>query len=275
MGAGVLECDVTFTRDHALVCRHSQCDLNTTTNILATDLARKCSVPPEFDADGNLTNAADIKCCTSDITLEEFKTLQGKMDFCNINATTLEEYMNATPNWRTDLYSAKGTLVTHAESIELFKSLDVKMTPELKAPSIEMTPGYTQEDYAQQMIDEYKAAGVSPKDVFAQSFNLNDVLYWIETEAEFGKQAVYLDDIDSPDEGYPSVADLVDLKTQGVNIIAPPTWALLAVDDDKRIIASDYALCPERQSGRAGLMPVRASERTGGLLDHGMDFFND
>jgi glycerophosphoryl diester phosphodiesterase len=31
MGAGVIECDVTFTRDRQLVCRHSQCDLHTTT----------------------------------------------------------------------------------------------------------------------------------------------------------------------------------------------------------------------------------------------------
>ena len=35
MGAGILECDVTFTKDRELVCRHSQCDLHTTTNILA------------------------------------------------------------------------------------------------------------------------------------------------------------------------------------------------------------------------------------------------
>jgi len=27
-GAGVLECDVTFTKDKQLVCRHSQCDLH-------------------------------------------------------------------------------------------------------------------------------------------------------------------------------------------------------------------------------------------------------
>ena len=34
MGAGVLECDVSFTADRKLVCRHSLCDLHTTTNIL-------------------------------------------------------------------------------------------------------------------------------------------------------------------------------------------------------------------------------------------------
>ena len=46
MGAGVVECDVTFTKDKALVCRHSQCDLHTTTNILYIPaLANKCTTP--------------------------------------------------------------------------------------------------------------------------------------------------------------------------------------------------------------------------------------
>ncbi len=53
MGAGIIECDVTFTADRELVCRHSQCDLHTTTNILAIpELAEKCSepfTPAEFD----------------------------------------------------------------------------------------------------------------------------------------------------------------------------------------------------------------------------------
>jgi glycerophosphoryl diester phosphodiesterase len=34
MGAGVLECDVTFTKDRQLVCRHDQCDLHASTDIL-------------------------------------------------------------------------------------------------------------------------------------------------------------------------------------------------------------------------------------------------
>ena len=46
MGAGILEQDVTFTQDEQLVCRHSQCDLHTTTNILAVpELAAKCRQP--------------------------------------------------------------------------------------------------------------------------------------------------------------------------------------------------------------------------------------
>ncbi len=75
---------MTFTRDGQLVCRHDQCDLHTTTNILVTDLAQKCSVPfsPAVvdRATGALTRAASALCCTSDLTLSEFKSLKGKMD---------------------------------------------------------------------------------------------------------------------------------------------------------------------------------------------------
>ena len=50
MGAGIIECDVTFTKDRELVCRHSQCDLHTTTNILTVPKlaanARKASARP-------------------------------------------------------------------------------------------------------------------------------------------------------------------------------------------------------------------------------------
>src|SRR5919106_3087773 len=44
MGAGIVECDVTFTNDKQLVCRHAQNDLHTTTSILAIpELAAKCT----------------------------------------------------------------------------------------------------------------------------------------------------------------------------------------------------------------------------------------
>lgn len=61
MGSGIIECDVTFTGDGELVCRHAQCDLHTTTNILATPLAEKCAIPfapAEYDDLGNLLNPA-------------------------------------------------------------------------------------------------------------------------------------------------------------------------------------------------------------------------
>ncbi|MFW6333538.1 MAG: glycerophosphodiester phosphodiesterase family protein [Thermodesulfobacteriota bacterium] len=253
MGAGILECDVTFTKDLELVCRHSQCDLHTTTNILLTDLAEKCAEPfspAQFDAEGNLIKPASAKCCTSDITLEEFKSLCGKMDASDPRATTVEAYLGGTADWRTDLYATCGTLMTHAESIELFKELGVKMTPELKAPSVAMPyeyngKTYTQEEYAQQMIDEYIYARVPPWKVFAQSFNLEDVLYLIAHTPWYGNRAVYLDgryadsgfDHTDPETWSPTMTELADL---GVTIIAPPIWMLLKVDNGE-ILPSVYA----------------------------------
>ncbi len=68
-----------------------------------------------------MLSATSASCCTSDITVKEFKTLKGKMDAGNSRATTVAEYLNATPSWRTDLFTGKGTLMTHKESIALFK----------------------------------------------------------------------------------------------------------------------------------------------------------
>ncbi len=271
MGAGILECDVTFTKDRKLVCRHSQCDLHTTTNILATELADKCSQPftPANPAAGT---PASARCCTSDITFAEFKSLCGKMDAADTTATTVEEYLGGTAEWRTDLYSSCGTLISHAESIELFKDLGAKYTPELKSPSVAMPyeGDYTQEDYAQQMIDEYKAAGVNPKHVWAQSFNLNDVLYWIEQEPEFGKQAVYLDgrySVASFDHTNPATwePNMDELVAQGVEIIAPPMWMLVGVNADGEVVPSIYA----EYAKAAGLDIIAWTFERDGPLENG------
>src|SRR5690606_41800169 len=61
-------------------------------------------------------------------------------------------------------------------------------------------------------------------DVFAQSFSLDDVLYWIEAEPEFGKQAVYLIEPDSEagfDNQDPATwdEDFEDLHARGVNYL--------------------------------------------------------
>lgn len=91
------------------------------------------------------------------------------------------------------------------------------------------------------MIDDYKKAGIPPRDVLAQSFNLGDILYWIAHEPEFGRQAVYLDDANTPSE-LPTLAELQSLAAQGVKIVAPPMWALLTVDAKGHIVPSQYAL---------------------------------
>ncbi|MEY4675567.1 MAG: hypothetical protein RLZZ470_74 [Pseudomonadota bacterium] len=262
MGAGVVECDVTFTKDKALVCRHAQNDLHTTTNILLTPLAAKCTKP--FKPYDPVTQTpASAECRTSDITLSEFKSLRGKMDAFNPMATTVEEFVKGTPRWRTDLYSGptSGTLVTHQESISLFKKLGVKMTPELKEAVVPMPfDGFSQADYAQKMIDEYKAAKVPASDVFAQSFNQQDVLHWIQHEPAYGKQAVFLDAAETP-AALPNLDQLKQYKAQGIQIVAPPLFALLDVKD-KRMVASSYA----RNAKAAGLNIIAWSLERSGVM---------
>lgn len=269
MGAGILECDVTFTADKELVCRHAQNDLHTSTNILASDLAAKCTAP--FTPAAGETPAA-AECRTSDLTLAEFRTLTGKMDGADRTATTVEAYMNGTAPWRTDLFAGEvGTLMTHAESIALFKSLGAKFTPELKEASVEMPfDGFTQEDYALKMIAQYKAAGIPPADVWPQSFHIEDIRTWIKSEPAFGKQAVYLidpDGIEGFDNQKPETwgHDHASLKAEGVNYIAPPIFVLVALQDGK-IVPSAYA----KSAKAAGMQIITWSlERSGPLKSGG------
>ncbi|MGS4944526.1 glycerophosphodiester phosphodiesterase family protein [Meridianimarinicoccus sp. RP-17] len=274
MGAGIQECDVTFTEDLELVCRHAQNDLHTTTNILATELASTC-VTPFTPASGDTQAAAE--CRTSELTLAEFRTLTPKMDAANTAATTVEDYLDGTAPFRTDLYSAETpTILTHAEFVEMFKDLGVKFTPELKSASVDMPfNGFSQEDYAQKLVDEYKAAGVPASDVFLQSFDLSDVIYWIENEPEFGAQAVYLDDryeASDEDEGpidpmdastfKPTMQELADM---GVNYIAPPLWMMVTARDGE-IVPSVYT----EEAQAAGLNLVAWTlERSGPLTTGG------
>ena len=280
MGAGILECDVTFTKEGELVCRHAQCDLHTTTNILETALADKCRIPftpAQFDPiTGARTKPATARCCTTDLTLAEFKSLKGKMDAFDPNATTVEEFLGGTPSFRTDLYATGGTLLTHKESIALLRILGTKFTPELKGidrdagnPIVHNggfgDSGLNQESYARKMIQEYVDAGVHPQDVFPQSFNRNDVVQWVKEFPEYGKQAVYLDDIPTSfSANPPPLEDFQALKAQGVNILAPAMPHLLTTNAANEVVPSLYA----QRAKQAGLKLISwTTERSGRIVE--------
>ncbi len=274
-GAGVLECDVTFTADKELVCRHAQNDLHTTTNIVVTELAAKCTKPftPAFG-----DTPASAECRTSDITLAEFRTLIPKMDGFNRTAMTAEAYLSGTAVWRTDLYAIQpARLMTHKESIALFRSLGAKFTPELKTPVVEMPfNGFSREDYAQKLINEYKEAGVPPSDVFPQSFDIEDVRYWLKVEPDYGAQAVYLIDnqsipgfngMDPTTWGWEPTA----LKAEGINYVAPAIPLLLTIDEAGKIAPSALAIGLKE----AGIKIITWSfERSGPLTDGGGWYFH-
>jgi glycerophosphoryl diester phosphodiesterase len=247
MGAGIIECDVTFTADRQLVCRHSQCDLHATTNILSVpELAAKCTEPFK-PAEPITGTAASAKCCTSDITLSEFKGLCGKMDGNRMDAVDVSDFMEGTPDWRTELYSGCGTLMTHRESIDLFVELGVKMTPEQKTPEVVMPfqGDYSQEDFTAQLLAEYGAAGVPAEDVYFQSFKLEDIAYLIENEPLFAENAVMLDGryaeaTFDPGDSTTWTPSMDDLASLGIKTLAPPLWVLLH-EEEGRVVPTAYA----------------------------------
>ncbi|CZT10568.1 related to glycerophosphoryl diester phosphodiesterase family protein [Rhynchosporium graminicola] len=270
-GAGTIECDVAFTKDKKLVCRHDHCDLHTTTNILTfPDLAAKCTTP--FKPYDPVTGApAFVKCCTTDITLKEFKSLCGKMDGFNPNGTSVASYMDGTPPYRTDLYSTCGTLLTHKESIKLIDSYGRDFTPECKTPGVKMPfNGWTQEDFAQEILDEYKQAGIHHSRVWPQSFLPADVFYWIKAEPKFGRQAVYLDErVDTP-EGYANAtASLPALAKAGVKIMAPAFFAMTKLDKNNKIVPSEYAIAAKK----AGMDLIGWSFERSGFLKSGGGYY--
>ena len=259
MGAGIVECDVTFTKHGDLVCRHAENDLHTTTNILVTPLAEKC-IRPFKPADAN--GPASAECRASALTLDEFKSLYGKMDTFNSAAKTPQEALGGTAAWRTDLYNTAvtqppsgATLLTLRESIALNKRNGVKHTPELKGGDAEtITKVFgTQERYALALTDELQRGGVDPDDAWPQSFNPNDVLTWVD-RTPYGKQAVFLVDYDDGSDNIvlfdltgkqllarqEQLAFFKQLRKRGVRIIAPAMPALLGVSGN-RVVPSQLA----------------------------------
>jgi glycerophosphoryl diester phosphodiesterase len=246
------------------------CDLHSTTNILATPLAAKCT--KGFTPYDPVTGTeASANCCSSDITLAEYKTLCGTMDGVNPKAMTVEEFIAGTANFRTDLYSTCGTLLTHQESIELIDSYGRDFTPEAKTPLFNMPfNGYTQEQFAQDIVDDYKKMNIDPSRVWLQSFLPDDVYYWIQNEPKFAKQVIYLDErVDTP-EGYANAtASLSHIANAGVKIIGPAFFALTKLDANNTIVPSEYAL----EAQKAGLKIIGWSFERSGPLHNGGDYF--
>jgi glycerophosphoryl diester phosphodiesterase len=246
MGAGILECDVSFTGDRGLVCRHSLCDLHTTTDILVRpELAKKCTTP---FTPANGTSPANALCCTSDITMTEYSSLCGKQDGFNASAVTPQDYLHGTPDWRTELYDSCGKVMTLNEYIDLVETYPGyrNFTPELKTPPEQVSmpfKGYTQQQYAQDLVDAFRKKKISYDRIWPQSFLYDDLVFWLKYDHDFGKQAVYLQEFDTPADLAAGMANLTAVKAAGVNIIGPAIPMLVTPGGPKNqtIVPSAYA----------------------------------
>ena len=104
--------------------------------------------------------------------------------------------------------------------------------------------GLNQETYARKMIQEYIDAGIWYEQVWAQSFNLDDVLLWVEQFPTYAQQAVWLDGRNTSDLASvpPPISEFAELKAAGVNIVAPPMPVLIADNGNGHIVPSEYAM---------------------------------
>lgn len=274
LGAATVECDVTFTGDGALVCRHSQCDLHRTTDILQTDLAAKCSEPfrPALLApDGSLERPASARCCTSDIALEDFLTLEGRHDRVDPGALNVDDYLAPPADPERPVCQARGEVLTHRSSIDLFRDLGVAMAPELKTPEVPMPfQGLSRANLADRLVAAYRDAGVPPERVWLQTFEPEVARHWLATAGEYASRVVLLDGryADAAfDHRNPAFLAPVfqDWKSAGLVTLAPPLWMLVEAGPDG-IEPSAYA----RAARRTGLQLITwTAERSGPLADGG------
>ncbi|KAH9819892.1 extracellular protein [Teratosphaeria destructans] len=277
MGAGIIECDVAFTSDRQLVCRHSNCDLHYTTDILARpELAKKCTAP-FVPYNATTGTAASATCCTTDITLKEFKSLCAEMEATTFNAMSVNASapyfgrIGTTPIWRTDMYAYScAETMSLEDQIDVAESYGLDFTAEAKTPQVSMPfqGNYTQQDFAQQIVDTFRRKGICADRVWLQSFLPDDIFYWLQTSPDFGKQAIYLDSrAEDTADGYESaVASLPDLAARGVKIISPSLWQLVTADNATgKVVPSSYAIA----ANQAGLEIIAWSFDRSGPLEVG------
>jgi glycerophosphoryl diester phosphodiesterase len=87
------------------------------------------------------------------------------------------------------------------------------------------------------------------------------VRFWLQQTPAYGRQAVLLDDARKPAD-LPGAAALAALKAEGIQVWAPPLFALLALNDEGRIVPSRTAL----EARAAGLQLITWTlERSGPL----------
>ena len=252
--ASVVECDVTFTKDRQAglpprpvrPAHHHQ---------HPADAAARPSVPsrsrpPSSTPTGKRMQAADGRVLHQRPHGGRVQDAQGQDGRLRTPRPHAAASTRAAPptGAPTSTPTASGHLLTHKESIELFRSLGAKLRPSSSRPTVDHAGQrvHASSRYAQKMIDEYKAAGISPRRVWPQSFNIHDVLYWVNNEPAFGRQAVYLDDANVVAD-LPSFAELVRLHSRGHQHLAPPTFALLDLDAPEPHRA--VAVRPGRQGG--------------------------
>lgn len=101
--------------------------------------------------------------------------------------------------------------------------------------------GYTQQQYAQDFVDAFRKKNIHPSRIWPQSFLYDDLMYWLKNDHEFGAQAIYLQEFDSPEDIAAGMKNLSIARAAGVNIIGPSIPMLISPGPNSTIVPSEYA----------------------------------
>jgi glycerophosphoryl diester phosphodiesterase len=153
--------------------------------------------------------------------------------------------------------------------------LGVAMAPELKALPADRSPpdgGGSREKLlrqADQLIADYRDAGIGPDQVWLQSFDPEVIRHWLATAPAFAHRVVWLDgryNLDGFDHRSPEAhAIFASFREAGLRTIAPPVWMLVEAGWEGPV-PSHYA----RAARAAGLNLVTWTlERSGSLATGG------
>ena len=138
MGAGILECDVTFTRTASSSAATTSATCTPPRTSSSRRWPHKCSepfTPAVFDAGGQRTHQRGVGPLLHERPdARRVQVPQGQDGCLQPRRHDARRSSRAAPRTGGPICtSTGGTLLTHKESIELIKSLGAKFTPELKA----------------------------------------------------------------------------------------------------------------------------------------------
>mmetsp|Transcript_10992 Transcript_10992/g.15844 ORF Transcript_10992/g.15844 Transcript_10992/m.15844 type:complete len:495 (+) Transcript_10992:66-1550(+) len=247
MGAGMVQCPVTFTKDRELVCRQQQCDLHISTDILyhqQPQLASKCAQP--FIPSDGIHRPAQVKCCTSDFTLEELQMLNGRCNSnsanaaINIWAMTPFDYLGI--NTRTASSCVPANIPSHEDYIALVHSWGAKFAP-IQVPFVYMDniENYTQEMHSRQIIQSYsQGLVIDPSRIYPTSQNWEDIFLWKREFPQHARNAIAIDMFYEEEQDENILQErFTSLLGHGVsNVVTNDMWVLLKRNMESESIES-------------------------------------
>ena len=277
MGAGTLECDVTFTKDLGArlpaLAERSRDDDGHLADAARADLHRAVHARAARRERRRAVVRPASRVPHERAHARRVQDAAGQDRCVRSGGADRRAVRRAAPAPRARI-SARASSAARCSrtprASRCFERLGVRMTPELKEPSVELPfNGLTREQLAQKLIDEYRAAGVPPSDVLAAVVRSARRRVLDRARARVRRASGAARRTRCPWVRRARGGSR-SYKAAGINIWAPPLFVLLDLDAEGRIVPSRAA----RAARAAGLDIIAWTlERSGNLAAPNNGFY--